>query len=143
MRILIAIAAFPLLTTFAPLALFNEAEPPARTLLAFTRVALDDDDGSLRRVGRLLYLDGWSIRSNDARFGGISAMHVEDKDVTALSDAGLVIRFSLGSEAASMFALSAGPGSTSEKRNRDSESLVVRKDRAWVAFEGANEVWRY
>ncbi len=143
MRILIALAAFPLLTTFAPLALFSQVEPPARSLLAFTRVALDEQDPSSRRVGRLLYLGGWAIRSNDPRFGGISAMHVEDKDVTALSDAGSVLRFSLGSQEASIQPLSAGPGSSSEKGNRDSESLAVGKDRAWVGFEGVNEVWRY
>ncbi len=143
MRILIAIAAFPLLTTFAPLALFNEAEPPARSLLAFTPVPLDEQDRSLRHIGRLHYLGGWWIRSNDARFGGISAMHVENEDVTALSDAGFVIRFTLRDEAGSILPLRDGPGSSSEKENRDSEALAVRKDRAWVAFEGVNEVWRY
>ncbi len=143
MRILIALAAFPLLTTFAPLALFSQAKPPARSLLAFTPVPLNEQDRSTRQVGRLLYLGGWTIRSNDARFGGISAMHVDGKDVTALSDAGSVIQFSLGSQEASIQPLKAGPGSSSEKENRDSESLAVRKDRAWVGFEGANEVWRY
>jgi hypothetical protein len=106
-------------------------------------VPLDERDPARRQVGRLLYLGGWSIRSNDPRFGGISAMHVEGGQVTALSDAGSVIRFRLGGAQASVTPIAAGPGRSPEKGNRDAEAMAATRERIWIAFEGANQVWRY
>ena len=143
MRILLLLAALPLLTTFAPLELFSEPVPPDRTTLQMTPVPLDERDPARRQVGRLHYLGGWSIRSNDPRFGGISAMHVERGEVTALSDAGSIIRFRLGATEASIAPVAAGPGRSSEKGNRDAEAMAATKERIWIAFEGANQVWRY
>jgi hypothetical protein len=143
MRILLALAAFPLLTTFAPFALYSKPAPPPQTLLSFEAVPLDQSDPARRQVGRLTFLDGWAIRSNDRRFGGISALHVEGDEVTAVSDAGSVIRFSVKGGAASILPLPEGPGSSAKKVNRDAESMAVRGGKAWIAFEGANEVWRY
>jgi hypothetical protein len=107
---------------------------------------LDKDDPTKRTIGALDYLGGWSIRSNDPRFGGISAMHVENDEIVALSDAGSVIRFSVpgrGTQTADIFPLPAGPGSSSNKGDRDVEAMTAHKGKYWLAFEGANEVWRY
>ena len=143
MRILLAIAAFPLLTTFAPLALFSKPVPPPQSLLSFEPVPLDGRDVRRRRLGRLVYLGGWALRSNDHRFGGISAMHIEGGSVTALSDAGSVIRFAIGAPGASIIELPQGPGKSSRKGDRDSEAMAVHGPHAWVAFERSDEVWRY
>ena len=143
MRILLALAALPLLTTFAPLELFSEPVPPERTTLRMTPIPLDERDPARRRVGRLDYLGGWVLRSNDPRFGGISAMNVDEGEVTALSDAGSVIRFALGGGSAEIMPLRAGPGRSDEKANRDAEAMAVHRQSIWIAFEGANQVWRY
>ena len=143
MRILIALAALLLLTTFAPVELFSEPPAPQRTLVEMNPIPLDERDPGRRQVGRLLYLGGWEMRSNDPRFGGISAMHVEDGEVMAVSDSGSVIRFRLAGASASILPLPSGPGSSARKSNRDSEALAVHRQNAWIAFEGENQVWRY
>lgn len=140
----LALATLPLLATFAPPDLFVQPEPPAKTALTFEAVPLDRDKPERRSVGKLLYLGGWQIRSNDPRFGGISAMHVDRDEVTAVSDAGSLIRFSLpgGSLAPSIAPLSQGSESA-EKSERDSEAMVVHGRRAWIGFERRNIVRRY
>ena len=142
-----AVAALILLTTFAPPALFSEPSLPAHAQLMFERVALNPEAPLARTAGRLTYLGGWAIRSNDRRFGGISAMRVEGKRVLALSDSGLLFRFALPGRDArgpvSIVGLPAGPGSALSKRDRDSEAMTVDGDRVWVAFERQNAVWRY
>ena len=146
MRILLVIALSPLLATFAPPARSSEAPPQPLTRLSFEPVQFDRSDPARRRAGRLVYLGGWAIRSRDARFGGISAMHVEGGQVIALSDAGAVIRFPLPgarSSRAAIVPLGDGPGSDASKRDRDIEALIVHKGKAWVVFERLNQVWRY
>jgi hypothetical protein len=141
----LALAALPLLATFAPPRLFTEAELPAETVLSFKAVSLDRENASRRSVGKLLYLGGWQIRSNDRRFGGISAIHVERDEVTAVSDAGSLIRFPLpgGSSLPRISPLSGELGSDSSKSDRDSESMVVHGRRAWIGFERRNLISRY
>jgi hypothetical protein len=141
----LALAALPLLATFAPPGLFTEAELPGETVLSFEAVPLDRDAANRHSIGKLLYLGGWQIRSNDRRFGGISAIHVERGKVIAISDAGSLIRFSLpgGSSSPQISPLSGEPGSQSSKSDRDSESMVVHGRRAWIGFERRNLVGRY
>src|SRR5688572_6283450 len=127
MRILAAFLFLLLLATFAPLGRTPPEPPPARTELDFTPVNLlygDPDHGS---AGRLIYLGGWKIGSNDRRFGGISALHVDGENVVAVSDAGALIRFALpGSPpSARIEALPDGPGSAEVKSQRDAEAMVV------------------
>src|SRR5215213_4270320 len=86
MRILAALLCLLVLATFAPLSLYHEDPPPARTVLVFAPIPLDRDAPERRTVGRLVWLAGWEIESNDPRFGGISAMHVGPEGVTAVSD---------------------------------------------------------
>lgn len=147
MRIPIALAALPLLASFAPPALFSAPVYPGRATIAFSPIPLDASAPSRRRLGSLVYLGGWAIRSDDPRFGGISALHVENGRVTAISDAGSLIRFTLPGSGAqptlSIQPLPEGPGSAAIKADRDAEAMVVRGGHAWIAFERANAVWRY
>jgi hypothetical protein len=146
MRTLLSLASLPLLATFAPSGLFEMPLLPQQASLAATPVPLDEETPSRRRLGALQYLGGWALSSNDPRFGGISAIHVADGAVLALSDAGSVIRFNLPGQATadlSIRALADGPGSADVKADRDSESMLVEGNRAWVGFEGRNAVWRY
>lgn len=146
MRILPPLMCLPLLATFAPPGLFSMPLLPERAGLAAAPVPLDEEAPSRRRLGRLDYLGGWALTSNDPRFGGISAIHVAEDGVLALSDAGSVMRFNLsgtGPADLSIRALADGPGSADIKADRDSESMLVDGKRAWIGFEGRNAVWRY
>lgn len=141
-----ALVAALLLGSFVPPA--PVVEPPAveQAELRFEQVPLDEDDPGRPRLGALTYLGGWSITSGNRRFGSISAMHVEAGRVTAVSDAGTVITFPLpagGRSRARLETLRQGPGRAGDKLARDAESLLIAGDRAWVAFENRNAVWRY
>jgi hypothetical protein len=134
-----------LLGTFAPPGLFAPAQIPARPTVLFDPVPLNSAAPGQRRVGPLIYLGGWSIRSDDPRFGGLSAMHVAANEVLAVSDAGSILRFPLpGREGRLTIApLAEGPGPIAQKRNRDAEAMVVRDGKVWISFEHHNQVWRY
>ena len=95
MRILFLLAAFVLLATFAPPALQHREPPPPVTFVRFAPVPLDAQDPAAKRLGRLAFLGAWALTSNDARVGGISALHVEAGEALALSDAGWRIRLPL------------------------------------------------
>jgi hypothetical protein len=120
---------------------------PGEAALVATPVPLDQDDPARREIGRLRFLGGWELESPDDRFGGLSGLHVEAGRVTAISDAGLVMRFPLPGAAAQMRVrfdpLSEGPGPRSRRSNRDSEGLMVDGGRLWVSYERRNMVWRY
>jgi len=118
---------------------------PAEAALTLAPVALDPDDPRRRRVGGLLFLGGWVLRSDNRRFGAISAIHVENGQVTALSDAGTLFRFPLpgGGGRVRLDPLPAGPGPATRKSNRDTEAMVAGGDSLWIGFESHNMIWRY
>lgn len=97
-------------------------------------------------MGRLTFLQGWVLTSDNPHFGGISAMQVGRDEILALSDTGWLIRFARprsGVGRARISSLPDGPGATALKSDRDSESMVVSDGVAWVGFEGRNAIWRY
>ena len=87
----------------------------------------------------------WALTSDDPRFGGVSALAIEDGRLLALSDSGVVIRFSPSRRSALISELPDGPGANRFKINRDSEALVAnpRGRGWWVAFENRDELWLY
>ena len=147
MRVPVALALLLLLGTFAPPGLFRPAPVPAQSKLWFEAVPLDRKNAARRRVGSLLYLAGWSLRSNDPRFGGLSAIHVEGGELMALSDAGILMRHALPANRQGIpidiRALREGPGPLGSKKLRDSEAMAVGPDNLWISYERSNSVWRY
>jgi hypothetical protein len=140
-RLLFALVVLVFLGTFAPLRLQKPEPVPAVTILTFEAAGPEE-----KRIGRLTFLEGWNIESDDLRFGGLSTLHVEDGAVLAFSDSGLSIRFPLprgGPVRAEISPLPNGPGTASAKADRDVEAMVVLGPLAWIAFERANQVWRY
>ena len=142
-----------LILAFAALAT-NIAAPPepspagaAVADLMFQPVALDDSLPARRQVGSLLYLGGWALSSDSARFGGLSTLHVESGQATALSDGGALFRFALpagqGHEPVRIDPLIQGPGTPTRKSNRDTESMVILGPWLWAGFEHHNMIWRY
>lgn len=146
-RIATVLAAGFLLGTYAPPD--RRPRPPLPPVVAMQAdpVPLDEPDPERRRLGALLFLEGWHLWSRDVRLGGISAMHVEGGEVLALSDAGSLFRFPLPRRAGRLplriARVEQGPGSGRGKGDRDGESMAVAEGTAWVAWEGANEIWRY
>ncbi len=141
---LLALLALPLLATWAPRSLMHEQPLPQRARVWFEPVSLAPEQPGRSRVGRLVFLQGWSLRSNDRRLGGISAIHVEGGDVTAVTDSGSRLGFRLP-RTGNMVPLEIGAlgDSAGSKRSQDSEALVVAGDRTWVAFERGNRVQRF
>jgi len=93
----------------------------------------------LRLVG------AWRLTSSDPRFGGISALAIENGRLLALTDSGVVVRFSPWRHSARVAELPGGPGPNRFKVNRDSEALVADPSGRgwWVAFENRDELWLY
>jgi hypothetical protein len=144
---LFCIAALILLGTFAPVRITPPDPPPSRTWLTFERVPVEAGRPQDRRVGRLRFLDGWNMESNDWRFGGISAMHVADGEVTAFSDSGWRIRFPIppreGTYPASIQAVRNHGGVAVSKVERDVESAAAHGAYVWLGLERRNGVWRF
>jgi len=146
-RALVLVAILVLLATIRR----QDPPPPppaagAGTIVA-TPIAFDPADPARRRAGALVFLAGWTLVSADDRFGGISAMHVENGAVTAISDVGVMIRFPVPGARRRLPVrfdpFVEGPGRRTRKSNRDTEGLLVDGDRLWVTFERHNMVWRY
>jgi hypothetical protein len=146
-RALFLLLCWLLLATVAPPSLQKRDPPPPVSWVRWAPVALDDEAPGLKRLGRLDFLGGWALTSNDPRFGGISALHVEGREALALSDAGWRIRLPLAAAAnpvrAEIAMVAQGPGDPDEKENRDVESLAVAGGAVWLGYEQANAVWRY
>ena len=95
-------------------------------------------------------LRGWQLAAPEKRFGGLSALAVEPGGLVALTDSGVVVRFSSPEpgDATVVFALRDlpdGPGSPLRKSARDSESLLADPaGRGWlVAFENRHSLWLF
>jgi hypothetical protein len=133
-----------LLGTFAPVRLTPPDPPPAISLVSFEPIALGVDRPS--KEGRLRLLSAWNLESNDWRFGGLSAMHVEGGRVLAVSDSGWMIRFPLAAAGDRRVTVSPLPGrlgATRRKPDRDVESLAVHGRSLWLGMERKNAVWRF
>lgn len=145
-RALLLLLGFFLLTTFiAPGPAPRLADASSAPLVA-TPVAIDRAQPRRRRVGALVFRRGWSLTSPDRRFGGLSAMHVEGGQVTAVSDDGYIMRFALpgaGPARVAILPLRDGPGDRDSKLDRDTEAMLIRGGQAWLAYERHNMVWRH
>lgn len=144
-RALAMLAAGVLLATMVEPAPAPPAGPPARSFVDARPVALDAGDPGRRRVGALIFLRGWALTSDEPRFGGISAMQVEGRRVTAISDAGTLLSFDLPSVTGRR-PLQVRPLPQSgdvDKAGRDTEAMLLRGETAWIAFERQNAVFRF
>jgi hypothetical protein len=147
MRIILALALAFFLGSYAPTTLFTGPERPLHAALEWREVPLWPDDPARRDLGKLRFLNGWVIESADPRFGGISALAVRGTNVTAVSDAGWLLRFGLPGRRTSSIAevrpILEGPRGGFAKKDRDAESLLLWNSSAWIGFEFAHEIWRY
>lgn len=99
-------------------------------------------------VAPFMLAGAWKLTSDDPRFGGISALAIDRDRMLALTDSGVLIRFSAPDQPpgpAWIGELPGGPGSAGLKRHRDSEALMRDPGGRgwWVAFENRDELWLY
>ena len=96
----------------------------------------------------LRYVDGWTLTSTDKAFGGFSGLAIVGREFFALSDFGLLARFSITKSGefvgASINPLPAGCARDADKHDRDSESIVVdpATGASWIGFEWRNAICR-
>ena len=144
LRTLIALAA--LLIVGGPRSALLTPIYPERITMRSTPVVLVAEDPTRTRVGALTLIAGWRLDSTSQQFGGWSGLHVEGDQFTALGDAGSVLRFRLGrfghARDARIDPLPPGCGPTSDKRYRDSESIVRGPEGWWIGFEEHHRICR-
>ncbi|NRD90247.1 cobalamin ABC transporter ATP-binding protein [Sphingopyxis sp. BSNA05] len=129
--------------------------PPANDsqYIALEPIALDARDPERIRVGRLAFLGGWKITSDNGEFGGISSMlALPDNRFLMLSDNGTLVGFTLDEanhRAIRPFIapLPEGPAPPNDyaKKNWDSESFLHDPwtGQFWVGYEHQHSIWRY
>jgi hypothetical protein len=110
--------------------------------LSYRPVQLAPVGGPLRLVG------AWVLEANDRRFGGLSALAIDDGKFLAVSDRGSVVRFSLPGSVqprVELTDLRDGPGPFGKKMTRDAESLARDPQGRgwWVGFEQQHSLWLF
>jgi hypothetical protein len=123
---------------------------PDQTLLPRRTVALHFEPVKFdpARFAPLRLVGAWRLTADDPRFGGVSALAIDEAELVALTDAGAVIRFARPSgnlATAEIRDVPSGPGRPGFKRHRDSEGLVRDPSGRgwWVAFENHHQLWLY
>ncbi len=152
-RFLACIALFVMLV---PVSALNHQER-ARTLstkqvIQFERIALNENAPQDRKLGRLTFLDGWKLTSDNTEFGGISALHAQGGDsFLALSDSGMLFGFTvpdadrMAARRSFIVPLPGIAAPQSDKKLRDTESWAFDPGtgRIWIGFEHSNAITRY
>tara|TARA_R110000822_G_scaffold9226_2_gene35955 strand:+ start:49 stop:1134 length:1086 start_codon:yes stop_codon:yes gene_type:complete len=121
--------------------------------IAIEPVALDAGNPDRTRVGRLAFLGGWKITSDNGEVGGISSMvALPDNRFLMLSDNGTLVGFTLDEgrlRAIRPFIapLPDGPPKPNEfaRQNWDAESFLhdPGTGQFWVGYEHQHSIWRY
>ena len=129
--------------------------PPANAsqYLALEPIALDAKNPTRTVVGRLEFLGGWKITSDNGQFGGISSMvALPDNRFLMLSDNGSLVGFTLDESkhlAIRPFIapLPDGPVKPNDfaRQNWDAESFLHDPETGqfWVGYEHQHSIWRY
>jgi hypothetical protein len=114
------------------------------------RLALNPDSLSQRRVGALQFMAAWELHSQNADFGGISALLAQsDGRFVAIGDNGTLIRFGLTNDGRidrpSIKPLPDLQRLGKSYKDRDSEGLAYDpdSDQYWVSFESNHAIRRY
>lgn len=119
-----------------------------RLILNAVPVVLDAAKPDRVRVGALTLIGGWQLTSDFRPFGGLSSLNVEGNHVTALGDAGSIVRFRIGrfghASDASIVPVPRGCGPERVKSDRDTESLAHDPVSGswWIGYEWRNAICR-
>ncbi len=121
----------------------REAAPPAVAVLNLEPLEI-----SASRMLPLALVGAWRVTSGEQRVGGISGLAVDGEKLVAITDAGVVLRFSksLRPRMKVLVAdLPSGPGDERFKLNRDSEAIFRDPEGRgwWIAFENREQLWLF
>ncbi len=118
-------------------------------------VSLNPGKPRMTTVGRLAFMRGFELVSNDERFGGLSGLEIsaDGRRLRAVSDRGHWIAASLAYDSTGHL-VGAGswramvmltPAGTPVRRyQRDAEGLArISRNAFLVSFEGRHRIWRY
>ena len=129
------------------------SDKPQPIVVTAEQVPLNAEDPAQVQVGRLRYLGGLALSSEEERFGGLSGLRFYGERLVAITDSGDWVVFDLRQEggrltgiAGAAIAAMRGPEGRqiSGKANLDSEALEIEADGDLdVAFERDHRVWRY
>lgn len=135
---------------------YIQGPPPQRNdsqYINLEPIHLNREDPKQKTVGRLEFLAGWKMSSENSAFGGFSAMlAMPDNRFFLLSDAGDLAGFTLNertnkAERPFIAPLPDGPPKKNEfaKQNWDAESIAhdPSTGQFWVGFEHQHNIWRY
>jgi len=116
--------------------------------IALEPTKLSKDSNHLRQNGKLLYLAGWTMRSDHPDFGGWSAMAPRRSGLRLVSDRGamLDIPFPGGSAITGQLSeIPKGCGFHWIKEKQDSESFTadVVSGQSWIGLENTNTLCRF
>ncbi|MEP2990075.1 MAG: esterase-like activity of phytase family protein [Parasphingorhabdus sp.] len=116
-------------------------------------IQLNGEDPLQKTIGRLEFLAGWRMSSENSSFGGFSAMLTMPNDrFFFLSDMGGLTGFTLNedtnkAERPFIAPLPDGPKEKNEfaPKNWDAESLLHDSETGqfWIGFEHQHSIWRY
>ena len=151
MRLIVALALFLLAACGAADA---DTRPGLRPIsVTATAVPLDAADPSRDRVGKLRYLGGIAIRSDDARFGGLSSLRsLGSGRLLSVTDGGQWVALDLVEQGdrltglkSAMVDIVRGPQREplKGKAHVDAEALEYGPEGASVAFEREHRIWHY
>lgn len=113
-----------------------------------TPVALDSDDLARRDVGRLEYLGGWALTSDEPAFGGLSGAVLVKGGIVTVSDSGALARIGISGGrpdgSGHILPLPQGCGDVALKRDRDAEAITGEPgtNRVWISLERRNAICR-
>jgi hypothetical protein len=124
--------------------------------IASTAVPLKLDDPSARRIGKLIWRGGLSLKTNSKYFGGWSDLYVtpDGQHLTSIADVGEWLTATLdydkdhnltGVHGGTLGALHGLNGETfARKSDADSEGMAHMPDGSWlVSFEQEHRIWHY
>lgn len=124
--------------------------PNSSQNIALRPLPLDPAHPGERRVGDLIFLNAWELRSDNEDFGGISALAaLSGGRFVGVSDAGTLIGFGLNNDdrvdRPFIAPLPDMPISSVNYRDWDSEGITYNADNGefWVSFEANHAIRRY
>lgn len=113
-------------------------------------LALDPKHSGSRRVGELIFLNAWELRSDNENFGGISALAgLSDGRFVGVGDAGTVIGFGLTTNDKTdrpfIAPLPDSQGQNVTYKDRDSEGIARDPDSGqfWISYEANHAIRRF
>lgn len=138
----LTLALFPLLFALSGSAEEQTLPFAGTKTIAITARAVDVS--GLRHAPMLRPVRGWVLKSNDADFGGLSALSVRRGEFAMISDTGLILELPQGLTHGRMRSMPHACVPHQLKRERDSESLAneAGAGMVWIGFEYRNMICR-